>query len=772
MVIIMVSFVSILVSVCVYAAYYNFFMKYNDRSAKDNFYTVETALDEINLGLQREISNSMAECYMNTNKQANLSVQEKADLFKSGITTSLQKKLQLDSSNPGLYRIDKLTLYLDKTRYNTSTNVGAKILTRQKPDASNPNLPYAQLVLDGDKLILKNVSLQYTDPRGYVSMLTTDIAVKMPDVSFAANKEVPDLENYSLIADESLKMEPSTTTAVNGNVYGGHEDGIVSSDHSRLTFGDAAGSQNKVIAAKVTAESGDSHADLNSIRTLKGSQLWTGAIDVTSANITLEDETYVEDDLTVDGKKSRITLAGQYFGYGNNGTGPEGSSSILINGAETTLNLKRLEGLMLMGHAFVGARHYDSNTSESTDYVENVDDIGDPGSTGNPKNVEDQMLGQSVAVKSDQLMYMVPLECMGYENDENGKPNGRQVLAKNPITLAEHNMLNNTKKLDSTNNPTDKLKYSEVALDKTFAKLGRSVQDYGAEYRKVFRKVNGSILVYYYLHFSSETMANKFFSDYYAADKDALDSYIKEYIAGFELSGSLRSSTSSLHIAGNLVYFDDAGKAVLRADTKAEDMANIEDITNRRETIMDTYEALSTKLLTSKENISATELGQSVYQNVVVDDVIFNAIVPPDPATHYTTKEFTNGLTGLDEIKAIGVNNKGGAPYQITSAANLYLVVASGDVEVKVAEFHGLIIAGGTITIFPACTQIEKDPIMFQKAMNTKESTGVYYAADLLKDKDAYLNYSTVSANTSEATNEYGYIDIADLIYYENWSKE
>ncbi|MBD5464319.1 MAG: hypothetical protein HDR22_00545 [Lachnospiraceae bacterium] len=761
MVIIMVSFVGILVSVAVYSSYYNFFMKYGDRSAKDNFYTVESALNEINVGLQRELSDAMSEAYMYANKRSGLTVVQKEDLFRKELYNSFWNKIRYkaagSSASTGQYRVDKLTLYLDKTRYDTATGVGAIILTKQ-----------AQATLDYDpatseKMVLKNVSLQYTDRRGYVSMLSTDIVVNMPKISFVANKEMPDLENYSLIANVRLDTEPSTRTIIDGSVYGGGKDGMYSENHSELQF---VGANRKVIAKQVVA--GNAADPERSITTMPGNQLWTEAIDVNSACISLQDSTYVRDDLTIDGKGSHVILAGQYYGYGNGSANAADSSSILINGARTTLDMSQLRNLMLLGHAFVGATHYDADTAEESDYLETVTTTP----TGAHANKDDFMLGQSIAAKSDQQMYMVPKECMGYHGNV-------QELPKNPLTLEE-----NTRFTASDD-------YKVVDLSKVFSKLGKPINTYGADYRPVYRRVNGSILVYYYLYFTSETMANKFFYDYYTADKEAVDEYIKEYVADFRWNEALGRKDSSgtvvapLHIAGNIVYFNDAGETVLRQDTKAEDTVNVTAISQSTDLIIDNYNALYAKLVTNINSVADTELGKTAYENLVKQGADFNQLVAPN-----STMWFGNTSPGLAEeekIKALVVNNDGGATLVIDNAKakNLYFVVASGDVRVLADEFNGVIIAGGNITIAPTCRHLNANPDKVKKALachrldgadgsgNQDADPNSPKAADILIDGDSYINFSSVPEDSGTGTStEYEYISIEDLIHYENWSKE
>lgn len=761
--IVSIAFVGALVSAIVYMSYYNYLMKYGDRSSKENFYTVETAMDEISMGLQRELSASMAESYTYTSRISDMAVQAKEELFQNMVKNSLRERLKQTDTDKSHYQVNKLTLYLDKTRYNSSTGVGAVVLTT---DAD------AIMTDDNRGVILKNVEVQYTDARGYVSIIKTDIVLKLPSVDFVSSKEVPELEQYAIIANRRLQTEASTKSRIAGNVYGGYE-GIFAVDYGELTFGNDDSDAFLVVAKNVVAENGSDNG--NSLVTKVGSELWTEQIEVTSANISLGYNTYVSDDLTIDGRNSKVTLKGNYYGYGNNYSDALGSSSILVNGANTTLDMSGLSGLMLMGHAYIGARHYNANSTVDSDYVEDISSISSNSTDVVPINTEDSMLGQSVAVKSDQLMYMVPTECMGYEGNV-------QILAKNPITLSEYNMLTKTIVTDASGAPVldaygnQQLKYKAVRLDQLFGKLGRTVESYGAGYQTVFRRVNGSILVYYYLTFNSETMANRFFQDYYAADKAAIDAYIKEYVADFKWNNALGvvdtttgRATYPLHLAGNLVYFDSMGSATLKQDTNSADVMELDEITRNIDGYIDTYAALSSKLLTNKENVTVAELNQTVYENIVVEDSTFSSIVAPG-----FSMSCDNGMTGDDLVRAVVVNNKNSSAFEITDAnsEHLHLVIASGDVRVMATKFDGLIISGGEVSLGPTCVEITANPIKTKEAMNCKDSTKIYSAADVLIDKEAYLNYISVSGNDYDPTGGSGFIRIDSLVHFENWSKE
>ena len=60
MVLIMVAFLGILTAILMVAAYGGYKMRLADKQNKDNFYSVEAVLDEINVGLQEKASDALA----------------------------------------------------------------------------------------------------------------------------------------------------------------------------------------------------------------------------------------------------------------------------------------------------------------------------------------------------------------------------------------------------------------------------------------------------------------------------------------------------------------------------------------------------------------------------------------------------------------------------------------------------------------------------------------------------------------------------------------
>ena len=63
MIIVAVALIGILASVLMSMSYINYRMKVTELKSKDNFYSAETVLDQISVGLQQEASNSMEDAY-------------------------------------------------------------------------------------------------------------------------------------------------------------------------------------------------------------------------------------------------------------------------------------------------------------------------------------------------------------------------------------------------------------------------------------------------------------------------------------------------------------------------------------------------------------------------------------------------------------------------------------------------------------------------------------------------------------------------------------
>lgn len=783
LVIIAIAFVGMLVAMSSYMSYYNYLMKVTDKESKRTFYTAEEALAEINAGLQTVVSNSMAVAYteaLQNNTGAEMSLRDAK--FQLKYESELLKGVKgVDNFH---YDVNLLKSYLVNTAYDSSTDVGAVLIID-----SGKNTIFKK---DGG-LVLQNIKLKYTNENGYVTILSTDIFLKRPVINLSIKTGVPELENCSIITNEKLEVTGNNNLRISGNVYGG-KDGILASNDTRVKFQkkdtDLDTVSYRLVAGGVNVENSYG-SSLNTLEVSDNYELWTEDVNVDSGRAAFMGASFVRDDLTISGKNSKVTLAGDYFGYGDELYKSKGSSAILVNGANTTLDFSRLNNLMLAGHAYIGARHYDANLEGNSDYVEDPDAEQNP---ANPpvaqppkqykENDKDLMLGESLSVKSNQLMYLVPVECMGYYHGTT-----EQYLPKNPITYDEYLTLTNTYqyvidpatgepqkdwsgnpvyKLDANNNriPT----YTEVNLNVIAKKVGKNIAALGATYKPVFRRINGTVLVYYYLDFTSDKATNEFFAEYYEADKENMDAYIKTYIRQFTMNPALRSDRANLHLAGNIVRFD-RGDVSLVKETSMQDANISEDLADNRAKWLDSYTAYSKKMISSTSLLSAEQLFNDIYDNLIISEAEFTSIVPLG-----TVATFVNG-----ETKALAINNKGDTtPYRLTRdrLTNVSVIIASGDLEID-SNYSGLIICGGTVAVTPNCNFVESDSVGVRKAMyaeyNGKKT------ADLLLDGSVYLigssetqtgNGGAVDETEQQVARDEKYQDISELVLYENWSKQ
>lgn len=768
LVIIAIAFVATLATILIYTSYYNFAMKNTDRKSKDNFYSAETALDEINAGLQRVVSDAMREGYTQVMQNgSSLSPAAKQEMFAIQYIDAVIREIQTTASKNNVvkkYRISEdtngdgvpdkgLQFYLVNTAYNTATKVGAKILTT---DAESKI--YVPGNVD-DLIYLKDLKILYTDEKGYVSLITTDIRIQVPTINFSATATVPELDQFSLIANERLLIGDAgqvLNVDVTGNVYGGKESLEVTMG-SKVNFiedaKDPANTVRRLIANNIYAQNNVKRAG-TTIETSKSHQTWVNNIIMDSAATTFRGYTYVKDDMELDGKGSKSTLEGTFYGFGSTvNNAALGSSAILINGANSSLDFTKLQNLFLSGHAYIGAKHYDINKKVGTvygnDYIKDLEDTVSAASVTLPQNPDDVLMGQSIALKSDQSLYMVPVECMGYD-----KQTGFQVLGKNPMSFEEY------EKLEYVDIATNTKPYTSVRTDLLMKKIGKSMDAYGATYRPVFRRVSGSVLVYYYLFFQSTEMANQFFYDYYQADKEAASKYVKTYLTDFKWNSALGNvAGNELRLAGNTITYNLNKEVVVRKDTVAEDATMVAQIMAEQQSLTNQYFSWNRKLVQNINGLSSVEMNQDVFTNIVVDKMTYTSLLGMG-------KTFSNGITNAYVVDGNFVVNS-------SNNANTGLVLATGDVDVK-ADFEGLIIAGGKITIWSGCNYINYNANRVRAAMALQD--GGVFVSSFFKDGNAYANYqsTTLSNNSAQeaVARKADYIEVSDLVQYEHWKKE
>ncbi len=396
------------------------------------------------------------------------------------------------------------------------------------------------------------------------------------------------------------------------------------------------------------------------------------------------------------------------------------NSSILINGLHTTLDMSAVQRLYLAGNAFV-------NTAGTVTV------------NGTQQTNKSVFMGESLAIKSDQLAYLVPSECLWVLN-------GESLCNMNPV-------------------PVDLIAdYSsqgakEVSLGSKSDVLGVALGNYAQNYQKVYRVVDGAKLVYYYLNFATEEDANEFFEAYYKADKDRMDAYLKVYVDSLKLPVD---SMLRVNLAGN-VFDMQNGKFVLNEATAATD--DNSELKLESDGYANTFNQLCTTLSRVEPTTAQTneKNANGIFYNIV-DRTELNNLIPSVGGVEIVYND-------AGDAGVVIVNNAGGSTYQMTADASvnwddMRILLVSGDVIVD-HNFKGIIIAGGTVFVQGGVT-IEYDADGVSEAMQITtflddgtESTVVNLFVD-----GSYVY------NEEESLVGGALVKTADLVRYENWSKE
>lgn len=855
-VIVAIAFIGMLIAMLVYMTYYNYLMKHIDRSAKDNFYSAEYALEIINAGLQKDISDSMSEAYVKAMKNsADLDSQAITINFQNYFITNLQNRLCVHGATPDttkwdvdhlkdMWKVDDGTGTLkdgaDGFGFKVAASAGQEGAYLEAKGGIN-----SLTVTSTKHISIDNVKIVYTNKAGYVSIIETDIRLKVPDLDFAQTATKLNLEEFSLVANNSLINDShdshdvppgfaesgisinkgSANTSISGSVYAGKE-GLVVANSGGMKFvedlndkADAIANGTtytyRFIADSINVENATGN-NSGIIEMDKTFDSYVSNVNITSANFNSAANMYVEDDMDISGKRSKVTLSGTYKGYGSDGEDSQESSAILINGAETTLDFSKLKELVLSGHAYVGARRYDADehryaigtllkageTHSRTEIANALLNVGDGdkiedidnynailesdaydilleaeqnnGYTEVPKNTSDIMMGESMAVKANQLFYMVPAECIGYRRSDDV-----QTIAKNPMTFDEYSKLTTTIDTDSqaykdfvnsfktaynrepdlTNPndfklvPKDAYKYEPVRLSVLWNNMG--TESFTDNYKAVYRRINGNVMVYLFLDFGgSESDANKFFRAYYEYDKDAVDLYVNSYIRDMKWNSALRGN--NLTLAGNSFYINGSDDSVVLVEDSLSDTNKILKMSDWQEQYSKTYFSLMHTL--KPDAVSGGAAAEDVFTYLVDSDALNNI-------SAISTRKFEDTTSGI--YAYVG---KGNVVYpSSTCPAGTAVIITSGDVYLN-GNYDGLVLAGGNIYICSNCTSVTYNPAKVLKALRLSYTDPVLNTTTYVYDVfgiNGQISYGVVAPSAENST-----IQLRDLITYQNWKKE
>lgn len=415
LVIVTVGFVTILASIVMSSAIVNHKIRSIDRRTKDNFYYAEKALDDIYTGIGEDCAIAMGEAYSEVaaGNGNSYTFTNQEDAYKAYKTLFINKIW---------------TKSYDKTALESYVTVKPGSGHKIDVDINPSNIKFlkkdgitAATITDDDAKILKIKSLKVTcteEATGYISAISTDIVIDVPDAHFFTVQESP--LDYAIIANKGIKFK-SGITKVNGRVYAGNLSG------SSVAY-DIEDNADVTLVGDYLAARGDIDINSDSKLTLGkdsiGSRVWFENLKLSKNGATLEAGNrtgmFALGDLEINANNCTAKLGGAYYGYNNEaitsgqpdfktkeyetlGSGRNSdnarnalSSSIIVNGNNATVDVSNLQTLLLMGRAYVDFS--DKKKLDETDY--------------------EYATGEGFALKTNQEIYLVPQEFItgGYTN--------------------------------------------------------------------------------------------------------------------------------------------------------------------------------------------------------------------------------------------------------------------------------------------------------------------------------------------------------------------
>lgn len=706
-------------------------------------------------------------------------------------------------------------------------------------------------------LTFQGFCLTYTEyETGIQSSLTVDLRIRVPYVRFTNDGDT--LFDYVLVANEGIRMGDGSGSSgildeddvnydqsLKGNIYGGFitidktsvqadsrlltaKGALTIQNQGKLSMG-SFGSQGKNGQRKTgkAVEEGDpdkwepgdpetskedefddENEEKGTFALDSGNRLntvWAENIDVvfSSGLSSRNTDFYVQDDMTLKGDENQVKLNGRYYGYGNEGASgektyiPSKSSAILLNGKKDTVDLRGLDFLMLAGRSYLNFNLSDKNRGGQQVYP----------------------MGESLAVKATQSMYLVPEQSIGliYGTDPQPKPAG-----SNPVILPE-----GVESMEVTVTiPDDIAKIMGTAAGTTvrFTVGGGSSAEITAETGAHVFVIESKNKYYIYYDFSEpddEKENNRgnekrslYFEHYLSENVASFNSYLEQARVtgktgegGIYLNedGQILSSGSLYQVAGNSA----SGPVSGSDETKGSSEKLFQLFTTREEGLGSslTWPLLSDKLnrtfVSLQRNLAETDRvsGRGIFQDTSNDAV---SIDTNEPAGNYVN--FSKIVSGVKALKGdiFLTSSEGESPVSIylsdgdlevelngseavirggegskgilksggSASVSGGLIVSAGNVKITgEGSFDGLIIAKGTITI-TGKAELTANAETYRGLLESLEvSDKGNSAAEEAEDEDK------IDRETAAARCFYDYgdadatvlNDYADFVFRENW---
>lgn len=692
-----------------------------DHNSSENFYSAEKVLEEVKTGLLEYAGDAGKIAYEEVTEQYEKNKSNAKTVFAEKYLGEIASRLldyhylwneyeETTDASSGTQKIYSDTQVYPIEKLNCLT---------KKPKAlekmTNPKLVIHYDEKQGYSLTLKDVHVDYVDEADYRTEIRTDIQISVPDFRFAGDSTLEEVKDYIVIADKALNVKEGATTTFFGNVYTGEKKGglEISGNGTKADFLSqtiiSRGSLNIYGGATVslTGESGAGDLWLQNIH-LK--PFGSNTESTLTTKLVLKENAYIANDLNIEANHSEVTLGGKYYGYSynkeNNADSGEQkqsdySSAILINGLNTTLKADdSLQKLILAGRTFV-SRVNEDKTSE----------------------VSDIMMGESIAVKSNQLAYLLPDEYIIGET-------GNGADGHNPAAGTENVSIDTSGLLAG---PLGKYLDSAKPFTKNYSNTGN--------------------YVFYYLNFADENKANEYFKQYYQSssqdedgneisNREQLEEKAKAYIATMDKEKNMRFDPALYLVAGNVVenYYAQNGSGI--------QSPNYFNGSKPDSTLLEDGKQIGMDYVGKQLTLLSSGATGSMRMPEEAEDLVAGKIID--------YSKVQNEFRTTEETKCDGIIyvTKSSECVIDSTFPKRGLVIAQGDVTVS-RDFEGLILAKGNVTV-SGLTTLKSDMVLLGKLLTY-----------IQKDEELSKMFFAFNGEKGQDTTK-----LTECIRYQNWVKD
>lgn len=662
------------------------------------------------------------------------------------------------------------------------------------------------------KYVIRDVEVKYrrvneTSPgsytkTGYESVITTDIVIEIPYINFFRDSST--LLDYALIGNKGIYFESTNKEnprIIEGNVYAGTCTTETEENKKKFRDEDVYGGINfyncavnfssNYLISKGDMNIRNATVNIGNANSIADTQLWVESLrtvesinkndPVEQSALTVNGNMYVANDLELNARDSNVDLNGQYYGYSNGAfvdvnsgnalvnqnqetknlqskyktIGHTQSSSIIINGNKSTLDLSGLDTLVIAGVAYIDLQ---SQTYSG-------DAINNNGGTSSGL-IEEYATGESLALRTNQYMYLAPSSIL---------------TTTNPVKTSE---MPGSVWLDDT---------SWFGIAKGFVNAGTPIT-----MKEVINRTTGESYTYFYLNFADNNKKKEYarlvlnmtdpdnhFTDMHPKEKEIIDNYgfttdelqqiweIKKNLKNKAENSSVKPTinlandvSASIYTRGEIAQVSDT-KGLISQMYSEESFLSSDFITKVEHNLVKHYQYLIAEL-DPKEEFSLTSQSLSIINYEIPDDAPVSKYVSFDGMVNGS--ESPNYKCGYKTHVYVG-------NYTLTDSSFKGIIICDGDVTIPSGvSVEGLVIASGKI-IVQGSGKIVANRSIVQAILDeerTEESKKESASEKNMKYASTYLKEFRLADSEysgKDYTNRISSTEYTDYISYQNWRK-